>query len=222
MTLKLKANLRKDLGKKASQVRSEGKVPAVVYGHKVDNVNLEINYVDFEKALKAAGESTLIDLSIDGAEPVKTIISEVQFEPVKGKIIHADFHQINMKEEIHATIPLKVIGESKAVKEEGAVMIHNISEIEVKCLPTDLVHEIEVDISGLNNFDDSVLVKDLKLPKGLEILHHEPEEAVIIVARPKAEVIEEPVAPVEVEGEVGAETAEVGTEEKVEEEKKAE
>ena len=94
-------------------------------------------------------------------------------------------------------------------------MIHNISEIEVKCLPNDLVHEIEVDVSGLNNFDDSILVKDLKLPKGLELLHHEPEEAVIIVTIPKAEVVEEPVAPEAAEAEASVETpAEGKTEEK--------
>lgn len=205
MTLKLKAKLREKLGKKSSQVRAEGKIPAVLYGHKVDNVNLEINYIDFEKALKEAGESTLIDLTIDDREPIKTIISEVQVQPGKGRFIHADFHQINMKEKIHAHIQLKFIGESRAVKEDGAVVVHNISELEVKCLPSDLVHEIIVDISNLNDFDDSIAVKDLSLPKGLEVLHHEPGNIVVSIARPKAEVIEEPVVAVPAEGEAGAE-----------------
>lgn len=207
MTLKLKAKLREKLGKKSAQVRAEGNVPAVLYGHKIDNVNLEINYIDFEKALKEAGESTLIDLSIDGKEPVKTIISEVQVQPGKGRYIHADFHQINMKEKIHATIQLKFIGESRAVKEDGGVVVHNISELEVKCLPSDLVHEIIVDISNLNDFDDTISVQDLPLPKGLEVLHHEPGNIVVTIARPKAEVVEEPIAPVA--GEAGAEAVPV-------------
>ena len=199
MTLKLNASLRSKLGKKVAEVRQAGKIPAVVYGHKTENLNLEFNYVDFEKILKEAGESTIIDLNVDGKEPIKTLISEVQIEPTKGRIIHADLHQINMKEKIYAHVPIKFVGESKVVKEDGGVLVHNISEVEIHCLPTDLIHEIEVDVSMLNSFDDSIAIKDLKVPAKVDIVHHEPEDVVVLVARPKAEKIEEvaPVAPVE-------------------------
>jgi len=137
-----------------------------------------------------------LDLAIEGQEPIKTIIADVQYDPVKGKIIHADLHQINMKEKINAHVKLKFIGESKAVKEESGVLVHNISELEIRCLPNDLIHEIDVDISALNSFDDAITIADLKIPANVEILHHEPGAVVANVARPRVEVEETVVAPV--------------------------
>ena len=197
MTLNLKAKTRKELGKKVQALRAQGSVPAVIYGHGQTNQNLEFNYIEFEKVLKEAGESTIIDLSIDGGAPIKTIISEVQFEPVKGRITHADLHQINMKEKMHATIPLTFTGESRAVKEDAGVLVHNVSELEVHCLPTDLIHEIVVDITPLNTFDDVITLADLKIPATLEVLHHHPDDAIANVARPKVEVEETPAVPAE-------------------------
>lgn len=216
MTLKLSAKIRTDLGKKASDVRADGKIPAVIYGHKVDNVNLELNYVEFEKALKVAGESTIIDVAIDGQESRKALISEVQYEPVKGFITHVDLHQINMKEKINANIEIKLVGESRPVKEDGAVIIHNIHEVEVRCMPGDLVHEIDVDISALDKIDDSITIADLKVPASIEILHHEPEDVVALVVMPKVEK-EEPVVIAPTEGAApaaGAEGAEKAPEKK--------
>ena len=197
MTLNLKAKTRKELGKKVQALRSQGSVPAVIYGHGQTNQNLEFNYVEFEKVLKEAGESTIIDLSVDDAAPIKAIISEVQFEPVKGRVTHADLHRINMKEKMHATIPLVFIGESRAVKEDAGVLVHNISELEVRCLPTDLIHEVVVDITPLNTFDDVITLADLKIPATLEILHHHLEDAVANVARPKVETEEVPAVTAE-------------------------
>ncbi|MFA6594017.1 MAG: 50S ribosomal protein L25 [Candidatus Buchananbacteria bacterium] len=205
MTLNLNAKTRKESGKKVQALRDRGSIPAVIYGHGQANQNLELNYIEFEKVLKEAGESTIIDLSVDGGAPIKTIVSEVQFEPVKGRITHTDLHRVNMKEKMHATIPLNFIGESRAVKEDAGVLVHNISELEVRCLPTDLVHEISVDITPLNTFDDVITLADLKIPATLEVLHHHPQDAVVNVARPKIEVEEVPAAAPAVEGEVPAE-----------------
>lgn len=203
MTLKLSAKIRKDLGKKVNAVRAAGKIPAVIYGHKVENVNLELDYVEFEKALRAAGESTIIDVAIEGDGVRKALISEVQYEPVKGFISHVDLHEINMKEKINATVEIKFVGESRAVKEDGAVIIHNIHEVEVRCMPADLIHEIDVDVSALDKIDDAITIADLKVPAAIEILHHEPEDVVALVAMPKVEK-EEPVAAASAEGEAAA------------------
>lgn len=214
MTLQLKAAVRDRLGRKSSAVRQESKIPAVVYGNKTSNINLELNYVEFEKVLKEAGESTIINLAITDQEPIKAIISEVQYEPVKGRIIHADLRQVNMKEKLHANIPVEFIGESKAVKEEGGIIVHNISELEIKCLPSDLIHEIKVDISKLATIDDMITIADLTFPASIEILHHELTDVVAMVARPKEEK-EEPVVVAPVEGEVApTETADAESEKK--------
>lgn len=205
MTLKLTANLRENLGKKAAYVRQAGKIPAVIYGHKVDNQNLELNYVEFEKILAKAGESTILDVAIGDQAPLKALISDVQYEPVGGRISHVDLHQINMKEKITATVEIKFTGESRVVKEDGGMVIHNIAEVEIRCMPADLVHEITVDVSKLNSFGDVITIADLNLPKTIEILHHLPEDVVAIAAEPKAEVVEEVAPAAPAEGEVPAE-----------------
>ncbi|MEK7072478.1 MAG: 50S ribosomal protein L25 [Patescibacteria group bacterium] len=192
MTLKLKADLRSLIGKKAQITRQEGKIPAVVYGHGLENKNLELDYNSFDKVFKDGGESTIIDLNIDG-ETVKVIVSDVQYDPVKSRYRHVDFHQIKMDEEITANVELKFVGEPKAVKDLGGVLVHNISELEIKCLPGDLVGEIEVDVSKLNTFDDVVTIADLVISDKIEIVGHEPGDVVAIVSRPREEEKEEVV-----------------------------
>jgi len=187
MTLELSATIRNNLGKKAALSRKAGKIPAVIYGHQKENLNLEFDYVEFEKILAQARESTLINLKIVGKNPVKAIITDIQRDPITDKIIHADIQQVDMKEKINVKVPLKFVGESKAVKEEGAVLIHNISEIEIHCLPEDLINEILVDISKLEKINDNIKIKDLKLPVKIEILHHHPDDVIALVLAPKEE-----------------------------------
>lgn len=210
MTLKLKAQIRSLIGKKVGAVRQAGKIPAVVYGHGSANQNLELDYNAFDKVFKAGGESTIIDLNVDD-QAVKVLISDVQYDPVKDRYRHVDFHQIKMDEKINTQVELKFIGESKAVKELDGVLVHNISELEIKCLPGDLVGEIEVDISKLDTFDDVVTIGDLNISQNIEIIGHELTDVVAIVSRPREEEKEE-VAVVEptaeeavAEGEIKAE-----------------
>lgn len=193
MTLKLNANLRTLLGKKSNKTRQEGKIPAVVYGHGIENKNLELEYNSFDKVFKEGGESTLVDLNIDG-EIVKVIISDVQYEPVKGRYRHVDLHQINMNEEITANVELHFVGEPKAVKDFGGVLVHNISELEIKCLPGDLVGEIEVDVSKLDTFDDVITIADLIISDKIEIVGHELTDVVAMVSEPREEEVTEVVA----------------------------
>jgi len=218
MTIKLNANLRTNLGRKAKYVREAGKIPAVVYGHKTENANLELNYVEFVKILEEAGESTILDVSVDGKEPLKALISDVQYSPVSGRISHVDLHQVNMKEKINAHVEIKFVGESRVVKEESGMIMHNISEVEIRCLPSDLIHEIIVDVSSLNNFDDTITLAGLNLPSNIEILDHEDEDIVAIAVEPKAQVEEAPaVEAVPAEGEAdaaSAESAEIAPEKK--------
>ncbi len=182
----LEAKKREITGKKAKKFLQEGNVLGVVYGHKIDNRNILLNSIAFKKAYAKAGESTLIDLKIDGEESVKAIIKDTQMDLSGENFIHVDFHQVNMNEKLTTDIALKFIGESRAVKELGGMLLKNIDFIPIECLPKDLVHEIEVDISSLDDFDKSIHVKDLKLPEGVIALT-DPEEAVVFVEAPRAE-----------------------------------
>ena len=222
MTLKLAAKKRELIGKKSASLRQNNKIPAVLYGHGIKNENLELDYVTFEKLYNEAGESTIVDLAIDGQEPVKTLISSLQLDPIKNKISHVDFLQVKMDEKIHAHIEIKFTGESKVVKEDGGLLVHNISEVEVKCFPGDLIHEIEVDVSKIQTVDDVITIKDLPLPAKIEILHHEPDDVVVMATMPQEEKIEAPVTPPEGEaaaGNAAGETAQPAGEEKKEQKK---
>lgn len=182
----LVAQKREITGKKVHNSRKQGKVPAVLYGNKIETQNLFVDQVAMDKAFDKAGESTLVDLAIDGGQPIKVLIQEVALDHLTNRIIHADFHQVNMKEKIHTEIIFKFIGEAPAVKELGGNLVTNIHAVKVECLPQYLVHEIEIDLSGLKSFDDDIKVKDVKVPEGIEILH-DLEDTVAAVQPPRSE-----------------------------------
>jgi large subunit ribosomal protein L25 len=183
-------------------------IPAVLYGKGVENHSLKLKKSDFDKAFKMAGESNLIDLDF-GQGAVKTLVKDTQHDIMKGSVTHVDFYQVNMKEKITTEIPLHFIGEAKAVKELGGALIKDMDSVEVECLPSDLVDHIDVDISVLNTFDDAIHVSDLKLPAGLELVHHTNE---MIAAVKEAKVEEEPAPAAAAEAAAGATPGTPGTE----------
>jgi large subunit ribosomal protein L25 len=195
--MQIAAKKRSVVGKKVRLVREAGSIPAVLYGNGIENQNLEVPYVIFEKLYKTAGESTLLDLVIEDGSPVKVLITGVTHDPVKQSIAHIDFKQINMKEKITVPVDINLIGEAPIIKAEGGSLVTNFDQIEIRCLPTDLIQSIEVDISGLNTYDDVITVADLKIPGNVEISDHDMEDVVVMVA--PAEVEEEPVIETAVE-----------------------
>lgn len=210
--IKLQAQKRDLLGKKVASLKREGLVPAVLYGKGKDNISLQIDKKDFDRAFKLSGGSTLILLEIEGEKAKNVLVKDVQKNPVKDEVIHADFYQVRMSEKITAGVPLNFVGDSRAVIDLGGSLITNKSEVEVECLPADLPHEIEVDISVLEEFDSVIHVSDLKVAEGVEI-KDDPEESVAFVEPPRSEEelaeLEEPIEEVEMpEAEQGAETAE--------------
>ncbi|MDD5110129.1 MAG: 50S ribosomal protein L25 [Patescibacteria group bacterium] len=165
----IKAKIRTGIGSaKVDQLRQDGQLPAVLYGHRVASRNIVIPHNDFIKVYRQAGASTLVDIVIDGGAAVPALIQEVQVDPVSQAVIHVDFHQVNLRERITARINLHFVGVSPAVKEAGGVLMTNLTDLEVSSLPQDLVHEITVDISKLKTFSDYIHVSDLKLPNGIQ------------------------------------------------------
>lgn len=185
MEFKLKAEKR-ELNEKLSAEY----IPAVVYGKGIESQSLKLKKIDFEKAFSLAGESNLISLDFGNGE-VKVLVKDIQRNVLKHTFSHVDFYQVNMKEKINAVIPLHFIGESKAVKELGGMLMRNLNEIEVECLPSDLVDHIDVDISVIENFDVMIQVKDLPIPNDLKILNNNSDDVVVSVMEPKAQVEEE-------------------------------
>lgn len=195
--LNLKVKKREEKGKQVEKLRKAGLLPAVLYGPKIkENIILKVPLKDFEKVYGNVGHSSLISLNVEGEKKeYLALIREVARDPVSGKIIHVDFYQPDLEKKVEAKVPLVLKGEAPAVKELGGTLIQNIFELEVRALPQSLPKEISADVSLLKTFEDSLLIKDLSVPQGVEILKN-PEETIARVA-PAMKVEEELAKPIE-------------------------
>ncbi len=216
--IELGAQARTVLGHKVKQLRRSGFVPAVLYGKGMDSVSLQVPYRDFERVFKQAGESSLVYLTVDGlpgqgGQEVPTIIHDVTRDALKDTFVHADFYKVRLDQKIKAKVAVVFQGESPAVKELAGIFVRNINELEVEAFPQDLPPEISVDISSLKNFGDQVLVKDVKLPAGVELTASQDD----IVA-----TVQEPISEEELAAELAEPTTDVSAVGEVEKEKKEE
>lgn len=195
-------------------IRQTGRIPAVFYGNNKPTTSVSVSSKEFIKVLKEAGESSTILLKTpDGNFDV--LIQEVHKNPVTGTPTHADFIVVDMNKEIEVSVTLEFTGESGAEKGGRGVLVKALHEVQVKALPKDLPHTIEVDLSSLENVDDHITLKDIKLPKGVKVVGDE-NEVVASVTHIKEEKEEEaPVADlssIEVEKKGKQEEAEETTE----------
>ncbi len=171
---------------KPKKLRQQSLVPGVIYGHGTENRSVMADYNAFAKAFRAAGESTLMDLQLEGGGTIKALVKDWQVDPLTNRFIHVDFYQVNLKEKLKAEIVLNFVGESPAVKEQGGSLVKTLDHVRVECLPTDLVHAIDVDVTVLKAFGDMIVVRDLKVPSGIEILE-QPDATVAKVEAPMTE-----------------------------------
>lgn len=170
----------------ASNIRKAGSVPAVLYGHGLSSTNIEVNAKAFNKAFAAAGYSSLVNLKLEDGKEHTVLIRDIQFHPLKSHATHADFFQVRMDEAIEAQVPLKLVGESSAVKDLSGVLVRSLDELTISALPQDLPHDIEVDISVLTDFEKVIRVGDITLPSGVTG-KHEADEVVVSVQAPRSE-----------------------------------
>lgn len=204
----LEAQKRDVTGKQVKQLRNQGQVPGVVYGAGSEPRNVAVTYGVFEKLYRNAGDSSLIDLKVGDDEPVKVLVQTIQKDPIYGRYTHIDFRQVDMKQEIETDIELLLEGEAPVVKGKGGILVRNLDKVSVRCLPTALVSNISVDLGSLEDFGQSIRVKDLQVPEGIEILTSE-NDSIVVVNEPISEeelakldeTVVEDVAAVESEGE---------------------
>lgn len=191
----------RDLSVAAKVLRRSGKVPCVVYGHETKSTPIQCDLQALYKAFVRAGESTLVELDMN-SKKVPVLFKDITFDPVSSDPVHVDFYAVNMKEEIETKVPVTLTGESPAVKDLSAILLTPLSEVTVKCLPSDLPHQLEVSIVSLVQFGDTVHVKDIQLPKGVAILD-DADSVLATVQEPRKEEVVVAAAPAE-----GAATAE--------------
>ena len=176
------------------KLRRNGKVPGVVYGAGKDVLNIELEHNSIMLAIDVESfHSSILDLEIDGNKE-KVLLRDFQVHPYKQKITHIDFQRVDEKKKLHTKVPLHYIGEedSPAVKLNGGLMSHVMTEVELTCLPKDLPGFIEVDLSGLD-IGNSIHVREINLPKGVDLVLHGQDDPVIATAvKPKVvDIVEE-------------------------------
>lgn len=192
--LQIKAALRDLKTSKPEKLRKEGRLPGVLYGNKVQNVNLTVDAREFDKLLRKAGESTIVELITDEGKTHPVLIHDVQNHYLTSVPTHVDFYEVSMTKKLKAAVVLEFIGESQAVKALGGVLVKVLSEVEVECLPVDLPHNIIVSLDVLKTLHDTIHVKDLNLPAKVKILTEAQE--LVIKVQPPREVETELSAPV--------------------------
>lgn len=191
--MKIDLKQRTDKGKKVKRLRLQQLIPASVYGPKRKPISVTVDYQNFTKVYSEAGSNKLIDLNIEGEKEVKKgIIQEVQKNPVKATVAHVSFYEVDMTKPIQAEIPVEFVGEPPAVKLNVGILVTPMMEIPVKCLPKDLPSSITVNISQLANIGDTIALKDITLPQGVEFAANlSMVHAVASIAAPQKQLLEE-------------------------------
>jgi len=218
--IELSAATRDILGKKVRFLRRQGLTPANLYGHNIKSTALQVDTIQLKHTLAKAGKSSLVALKVDSAKrPKMVIIRDIQREPLTGGLLHVDLYQVKMEERIKIEVSLLFVGEAPAIRDRGGILVQNMNSVEVECLPANMPHNIEVDLSVLQELDQAVHVKDLSVDEGVTILT-DPEQSIVQIARSKVEVeIAEELVAAEAEAEAeeekveAAETTEVASEE---------
>ena len=190
------AESRSETGKNVNRrLRSRGMIPGVLYGTGKKAVPVAVSPQEIGAILKSAtGENTLFDLDLGGSRR-KVILKEFQREPLRGKLLHADFYEVALDKKIEVKVHIELEGTPVGVKLQGGIVDFVTRELEIECLPADIPEKILVDISHLE-LGKHLRVSDLKVPEKVKLLV-EPDVVVVHVVVPRAEEVVAEVAPVE-------------------------
>jgi large subunit ribosomal protein L25 len=185
--------------KATKRLRSQGIIPANIFGRGLESEKIQVASLAFEKLRREHQATSLVTLKIEGSSKTETaLIRHVQRHPTSRSILHIDFLRVSLKDKITAKVPLHFEGVAPGVKIEGGVLLHLVEALEVECEAGDIVDFVAVDISNMEKIDDMLLAKDIQLPSGY-ILIADAEEPVVKIIAPRAErageAAEAPAAP---------------------------
>jgi large subunit ribosomal protein L25 len=205
--LTITAKKRDVLGKRNRFLRRQGITPAHLFGHSVKSLALQCDTTELQKIITHAGETRLISLKVQGEKVPKSVfVREIQRDALGKHLLHVDFYQIRKGEKMTMDVPIVLVGESPAMKGKGRMLSHGITELSIECLPEKVPPQIDVDISGLVELEQSIYVKDIVLDPDIEV-HDDPEQLIVKVTEIviKVEEEEKPEVPEEEEAEAEVE-----------------
>jgi large subunit ribosomal protein L25 len=184
------AELREEHGSNAARrLRSVGILPAIINDVEGTSVPIKFDLHAFEMLLRHhRGDNLMVDIKIGDEKVAKVLLSEVQYDTVTNKVVHADFREVSLTEKIHLSVEIELIGEAEGVK-AGGVLEHLLRDVEIECLPTDIVESLKLDVSALE-IGDTLTVADIKLDNTITILTNA-AIPIAAVAVPKTEEAEE-------------------------------
>ncbi|OGO48547.1 MAG: hypothetical protein A2Z30_02370 [Chloroflexi bacterium RBG_16_64_43] len=191
-SIQITAEPRTTIGKGMYALRQSGKVPAVIYGPAVAPTPIQIDARETARVLSRVAGSQLIDVILEG-KAHSVLLREVQRDSIRRDILHVDFYEVPTDRAIRVRIPIEFVGVSPAVRDLSGVMVHLLDELEVECLPKDLMSHIEVDVGVIAKIGDSIAVRDIQLPETIRVLMSL-DESVATVQQQAAEEVVEPVA----------------------------
>ncbi|WP_152657400.1 50S ribosomal protein L25/general stress protein Ctc [Oceanobacillus sp. CFH 90083] len=185
MAVKLNAQKRENLAKSAtSEIRKNGRIPAVVYGKSKDPKTVSVDSIDLVKTVRDEGRNAIISLQVEGGDAVDVMLHDYQIDPIKDDLLHADFYIVNMSEEMDVSVSVRLEGNSKGEK-EGGVLQQPLYEVQVRAKPSDIPEEIVVDVSDLD-VNESLSISDLKVAGNYAFID-EPDTTIASVVPPTTE-----------------------------------
>lgn len=195
----LKATRRTVTGKKVGTLRREGQLPGVLYGPHIEPTPISMEFKETSRYLGTLTASSLVTISVDGSEHA-ALVREKQRDYIRGTLLHVDFQAVSLTEKLRTHVGIQLTGVSPAVKDLNGMVVTNVDELEVECLPSDLPERILLDISRLANIGDGLYVRDVVLPDVVQVLS-DPNELLVVVTHAVKEEVEEVAAPEEVAAE---------------------
>jgi large subunit ribosomal protein L25 len=188
--IELQGTTREILGKKVRFLRREGITPVHLFGHDIESVALQCDTSELKRILAQAGKARLISLRLDKAEkPRKVVVRQIQRDPPTGELLHVDFYQVIMAEKMKVEIPIVLVGEAPALKSKENMLMQEMSNLTIECLPDEIPPSIELDISHLTESEQTIQVRDIKLGEGITVLDG-PEHIVVKIGFLSVEKVE--------------------------------
>ncbi|MGB9612613.1 MAG: 50S ribosomal protein L25 [Candidatus Margulisiibacteriota bacterium] len=195
--IELEVEKREEFGRRLKKLRSQGFIPAIIYGRKISPLAIAVDKKVFVKNIleSEAGMNAIVTLKVKGEEKkgIAVLTHGVQKDPLTGEIIHIDFRHIVMDEVVKTKVPVELVGVPTGVKDGGGVLVHGLREVEVECLPTDIPDKFEVDVTQLK-IGDSLHVSDIPRVEKVKILSN-PTEMIANCSPPTKEEVVAPAAP---------------------------
>jgi large subunit ribosomal protein L25 len=188
----LEVEPRSIVGKQVKQLRNEGWIPAVLYGHNTPATSLQVDAKVLRLAFLAGAGHGLVQLQVAGEDqPRSVLMREVQRNPITRRVLHLDFQEVVLTEKLRTGVPVTFVGTPALVESGDAVLLTGLTELEVECLPGDIPSEIQVDVSALTGFAEPITVGDIALPEGVIAVSGADETLATLVSAREEELVEE-------------------------------